>query len=221
MKSHLVFFSILLLIFTGCASFRSDMQGVYKGEVKTTSQNKPVSVVFVFSHVHQATGYDVVPKLDRKYQILSGFDDIFLDALREFSNVTKYATYTEDASDVNHPERRATKDSLIANYDYTVYVRLEKKTSFANYFLSGLVSTVTATMIPVPYTQKYFLETKVFNKEHQLIGTYKRQTDLDKWVQALLIFLYPFHPEERKREEIYVLGLHDIFKEINNEGILK
>ena len=39
--------------------------------------------------------------------------------------------------------------------------------------------------------------------------------------RTLLIFVYPFHPEQRKKEELYVEFLHDIFKQIEKENILK
>jgi hypothetical protein len=40
-------------------------------------------------------------------------------------------------------------------------------------------------------------------------------------VEALLIFAYPFYPLEGKREEIFSDSLHDVFKQIETEKILK
>lgn len=53
-----------------------------------------------------------------------------------------------------------------------------------------------------------------------LVKSYQRQASLSNWVEALLIFVYPFHPIEGKREEIYVEALHDIFRQIETEKVL-
>ena len=217
---HFLFMLLLLVgLIGGCASFRSELGGAFNGDLKRNMNARPVSVLFIFSHVRQTIGYDAVPKLEDKYQILSGFDDIFLDAMREFSNVDRYATYTEYASDVNHPERRAQRDSLIAGKNYTVQIRLKAEKRFSSYFLKTLVSTITLTLLPLPYTQSYSMEVTVYNHERKLVATYQRGATLTKWVQPLLIFFYPFHPQQRKREEIYLEFLHDTFRQIDSERI--
>jgi hypothetical protein len=179
-----------------------------------------VSVLFQFSHVRQTLGYDAVPKLEDKYRILSGFDDIFMDALREFSNIDRYATFTEYASDVNDPARRARRDTLIASSDYMIDIRIKMEKRFSGYFLKTLASTVTLTLLPMPYTQSYTAEARIYDRERKLVGTFTRGEKLTRWVQPLLIFLYPFHPQERKREEIYLQFLHDIFRQIESEKLL-
>ena len=216
---HLVLY-VSLLIIAGCASFRSDIKGGFQGEARPNVNAGRVSVLFQFSHVRQTLGLDAVPKLEDKYRILSGFDDIFMDALREFSNIDGYATYTEYASDVNQPERRARRDSLIAANDYVIDIRIKMEKRFTGYFLKTLASTVTLTLVPMPYTQSYSAEARVYNHERKLVGTYHRGARLTKWVQPLLIFLYPFHPQERKREEIYLQFLHDIFRQIESERVI-
>jgi len=215
-------FSIICLsalMIAGCASFRSELNGGFRGDVRPNLNAKRVSVLFQFSHVRQTLGYDAVPKLENKYQILSGFDDIFMDALREFSNIDRYATFTEYASDVNDPERRARRDSLIASKDYVVEIRIKMEKRFTSYFLKTLASTATLTIVPMPYTQSYTAEARVYDREKKLAGTFHRGARLTKWVQPLLIFLYPFHPQERKREEIYLQFLHDIFRQIESERL--
>lgn len=208
-----------MLLITGCAAFRSEMGGAY-GEGEENFGADPVDVVFVFSHARQIVGYDAVPKLESQRHILRGFDDIFIDAMREISNLDGYATYTEYASDVSNPTRRAMRDSLIAQYDYTVNIRFMKKTYFSRYFLGNLFSTVSLTTFPIRYTQYYSMEAKVYDSNRRLVATYERKASLRKWVETLLIFVYPFHPEARVREEIYVDFLHDLFRQIESERIL-
>ncbi len=209
----------LLSLSSGCATFRSELGNRYQGEVRR-NDSKPVSVTFVFSHVHQMVGLDAIPKLQNKNQRLEGFDDIFLDAQRELTNLGKYAAYTEESSDVNIPERRAKRDSLIAANDYTLKMRIESKKKFSNYFLGTMGSVVTATLAPVPYYQHYSVTADLYNHDHKLVASYTRGATMTMWVEAFLIVAYPFYPEDRQREEIYMDFLHDIFKQIESEGVL-
>jgi hypothetical protein len=211
---------LVMLMTAGCASFRSDLKDGFRGETRPNISARRVSVLFQFSHVRQTLGYDAVPKLENKNQILPGFDDIFMDALREFSNIDQYATCTEYATDVENPERRAQRDSLAAAKDYTIQIHIKMEKRFAGYFLKTLVSTVTLTLLPLPYTQSYGMEARVYDHERKLVATFHRGANLTKWVQPLLIFLYPFHPQERKREEIYLEFLHDLFRQIESERLL-
>ena len=210
----------ILWLLSGCATFRSDLSGAYTGEAKRNPNTTPVSVFFVFTHVEQTIGYDAVPKLVNKNSSVHSFDEIFADALREFSNTGKYATFTEEASDVNKPERRSLKDSLRGQFDYTVKVRIVSEKHFSGFFLGSLFSSVSLTVLPIPFKQYYRMETEIITKDGKLVGTYKRNAVLSKWVETFLIFVYPFHPENRKREEIYVEMLHDTFKQIESEGVL-
>jgi len=193
----------------------------YEGEKKRNVDGGRTSALFIFSHVRQTIGYDAIPKLMTKYEILRGFDDIFLDALREFSNIDKYATYTEDAADVNKSERRKVRDSLMTVHDYTVKLRMVDEKYFSRQFLGTLTSTLSATLLPIPYTEYFSLEIEVFDHDRKLIKTYQRKAHLTKWVQTFMIFVYPFHPEERKREEVYMEFLHDAFRQMESEGVLK
>ncbi|HAQ60639.1 TPA: hypothetical protein DCR49_01310 [Candidatus Delongbacteria bacterium] len=224
MKDKIITSALLFMIITfivGCASSKSDLGMAYKGEVKRNPNTEKVSVFFVFSHVRQMVGLDAIPKLENKYQRLNGFDDIFLEAQREFSNLGKYATYVEESSDVNNPVKRAERDSLMKTHDYTIKMRIEAKKKFTNYFLGYLFSTISLTVIPVPYSQEYTVKTDVLDSSNRLVGSYERKATLKNWSQVLLIFVYPFHPEFRKIEEIYMAFLKDTFRQIESEGILR
>lgn len=211
----------ILALLSGCASFRSNLQNGFDGQARRNESGKQVSVLFTFSHIKQSIGYDAIPKLEGKREALSDFDDIFSDALRELSNVKTYATFTDEATDVNNPDRRHQKDSLTTANDYSMRVRIETTTSFARDFLGGCISTVTATLAPFPYRWDYKMITDVYDHERKLVKTYERRASMTKWVEALLIVAYPFYPEERKREEIYMMFLHDTFKQIESEGVLR
>lgn len=205
----------------GCASFRTDMDSAYAGKATRNEDPRPVSVLFVFHHLRQTLGYDAVPKVVGKNHTVSGFDEILGDALPELSNVGRYATHTVEAGDVNRPERRALLDSLMRASDYTVRVRLESTSRFSAQFLGTLASTVSGTLLPVPFRKDYTLKAEVLDGQRRLVGTYERHTALNTWVEALLLFVYPFHPEERKREEIYVEFFHDLFRQMESEAVLK
>lgn len=220
MKKTLIFILTATFVFAGCASFRSGLQGEYEGKVEKNFGAEKVSVLFIIDHYHQAKGFDAIPKLESKRQILNDFDDLFIDALSELTNIGKYNTYTEYSSDVADPKRRAEKDSLVTVHDYIFRIKIMQEYSFAQYFLGSLFSTVSATLLPVPYKKEYSISVGLYNSEDILVKTYKRNASLSKWVQAGLIFIYPFHTEKRKTEEIYIQFLHDVFRQIESERIL-
>ena len=211
----------IFLIVLNCATFKSEMKGKLEIPAQKNLEATGVNVGFIFSHYRQTMGYDAIPKLENQHQRIRGFDDFFGDALQELTNIQSYATFTDEASDINDPVRRAQKDSLIASHDFIIKMKFVKEKSFASHFLGTLVSSVSATLIPVPYTYSYKINCDVYNRDgHQLLQTYNRQVKLTKWVQSAMIFLYPFYPEKRKQEEIYVECMHDMFKEIETGKVL-
>lgn len=203
----------------GCASFRSDIEGTFKtAPVKNVGAEK-VNVLFLFSHLEQTHGYDVIPKY--KSYTFPGFDDIFRDALSEISNIKEYATATELPDDVNFPNRRASRDSLRTAHDFTIHITFLQEKSFAKHFLSGLFSTITLTTFPFAYTTEYSVRVDVSDSHGTLLQTFQRSAELTQWVHTALILVYPFHPEQRKKEEIYVAFLRDVFRQIESEKTLK
>ena len=217
----IMFILYFTLSLVGCATFKSEIKGKFSSnEVKNYGADG-VSVLFIFSHFRQTKGYDAIPKLDNQRQRIGGFDDFFQDALNEISNINNYSTFTEYASDVNEPERRAIKDSLMLTHDYVMKIKFMREKSFTKHFLGKVVSSVSLTLMPIPYTYSYSVDLDLFNSLGHLIKSYKRKASLTKWVQTMLIFMYPFHPEKRKKEEIYVDFLHDIFRQIESEKVLK
>ena len=217
----MVLSATFMLMVSGCATFKSDMIGKFENPAEKNIKADPVSVLFIFSHYRQTKGWDAIPKLDNKRQIIRGFDDFLVDALNEFSNIKSYSTFTEYASDVNEPKRRARKDSLAKKNDYVIKVKFMREKSFAKIFLGTFFSGLSLTLVPIPYTFSYSVYAELYNSKGQLLKSYTRQASLTKWVQTLMIFVYPFHPEQRKKEELYVEFLHDIFKQIENEKMLK
>jgi len=206
---------------TGCASFRTGIEGDFKGESSKNFGSEKVDVLFIFSHYEQSKGYDAIPKLENKRQIISDFDDLFIDACNEFSNLDHYTTFTEYASDVSEPKRRAEKDTLISSHDYIMRIKFNQEHSFVGHFLGTVFSTLTVTTLPIPYKRDFSISVDVFNHEDILIQNYNRHASLTNWVQTLLIFVYPFHTERRKEEEIYINMMHDIFMQIETEKVLR
>ncbi|HOD54904.1 MAG TPA: hypothetical protein PKJ08_10280 [Candidatus Cloacimonadota bacterium] len=211
---------IVFVLISGCAAFRKNLNGQYLPQNYEPNDSKPVKVLFVFSHYHQIKGLDTVQKLSSKYQILKDFNAIFSDARYEIQNLGTYDMFTDDPDDVNSPKRRLLCDSLKHSNDFTIHTRILKSNSFAQYVISSMFSTASLTLIPTPYQNNYEFETRVYNQDQRLIATYKRDSSVVKWVQPLMILLYPFYPFERMQEEVYLLALHDIYKQINQERIL-
>jgi hypothetical protein len=222
MKKKFLFVLIMVMfLLTNCATFKSDMIGKYNKTIEKNYKADPVSLLLIFSHYRQTTGLDAIPKLDDQRERIQGFDDFLADALNELSNIKSYSTFTEYASDVNNPERRAQKDSLMHQNDYIMKLKFMRKKSFAKSFLGTLFSSTSLTLLPIPYTYNYSLDVNLYDSKGQLLKSYSRKASLTKWVQTLLIFVYPFHPEQRKKEELYVEFLHDVFKQIEQEKMLK
>lgn len=217
----IIFVLCFIISLIGCATFKSEIKGQFNSTGEKNYGADGVSVLFIFSHFRQTKGYDAIPKLDNERQRIGGFDDFFQDALNEISNINNYSTFTEYASDVNDPARRAIKDGLISTHDFIMKITFMREKSFTKHFLGKIVSSVSLTLLPVPYTYSYSVNLDLFNSQGQLIKSYTRKSALTKWVQTTLIFVYPFHPEKRKKEEIYVEFLHDIFKQIETEKVLQ
>ncbi|NQV13815.1 hypothetical protein HQ531_00045 [bacterium] len=211
----------ILFLIMSCATFRSDIEGSSGLEAKKTLGADPVDVLFVSKHLEQTRGLDAIPKLQNQYQILRGFDDILLDASNELSNLNRFAAFTEFSSDMSDPKRLALKDSLMENYELRVVMEFRKEKSFSNYFLGTIGSVFTLTILPIPYTQEYFLNVEVYDNQGRLTKTYARSASTTKWVEALLLPVYPFHTEKKKTEEIYVSFLHDVFRQIDADQVLK
>ena len=210
---------IVSFLFASCATFKSSLVGKHDKVGDKNYGAEGVQVLFIFSHYRQTRGYDAIPRLDNKYQRISGFDDFFNDALNEFSNISQYATFTDFSSDVNEPDRRALKDSLMSTHDYVVKIKFMRQKSFSKYFLGAIASSMTLSLVPIPYRNSYSVDVEILNSQRQLIKTYSRESALTKWVQTLLVFAYPFHPEKRKKEELYVEFMHDIFGQIETEKV--
>jgi len=211
----------VLLFLVGCASFRSDLEGEYVGENGKNYNAQKVDVLFIISHYKQAKGYDAIPKLENRRQIINDFDDLLIDACSEFSNIDRYTTFTNYAEDVSKIERRALKDSLISSHDYIIRMKFRRDASFPKYFFGSLASSLTLTFFPIAFKRQYSLEVNVYNHDGVLISSYSRSESLTKWVQSLLLFIYPFHTEKRKEEEIYNKLMHDIFWKIEIEKVLR
>jgi len=224
----------LLLITAGCATFRSEVTG--SDELLRTEEEEGVStadiyrsvpasgeleVFFIFSHYRQTKGFDAIPKLEKQYQIIEGFDDFFQDAMGEFSGIGSYNAYTVFSSDVHDPKRRAMKDSLIEKSDYVVRVDVLDQDVFSHRVLAILGNSLSVTLLPMPYRHLYRTTVTLETPEGEKIARYVREGHTRKWVQTFLIFAYPFHPEKRKVEELYVAMLHGAFGALEGDALLR
>lgn len=206
-------------ILAGCIATRSEIQGGFTGQAEKNRAAEKVSVLFHFKPIQQQHGFDSIPKL--KSFVVKDFDDLFRDALTEISNISQYNTFIESPHDVNVLKRRQELENFKNSHDYTLEVTFFEESSFKQQCLSGTISLISLAVIPMPYTWDYTISANLLDKKGNSIRSYQRKATLDNWVEALLIFAYPFYPVEGKREEIYALSLHDIFRQIETEKILK
>lgn len=220
-NGSLVFVLCIILLTSGCATFKTEIEGSSGLTPDKSLGAEPVDILFMSRHLVQTRGLDAVPKLQNRWQILDGYDDILLDATNEFSNLNRYAAYTEFSSDMSDPKRIALKDSLLKSYEWRITMQFRKEKSFSKYFLGTIGSVLTLTLVPIPYAHQYYMNVEVFDGEGKLTKTYTRSAETKKWVEAFLLPIYPFHTEKRKTEEIYVEFLHDVFREIDADKILR
>lgn len=216
--SLLLFFLLLAGLLGGCAASRSPVKGNFERPTVKNAGAEKVSVFFFFRHLEQEHGFDSIPKL--QLFGVKDFDNLFRDSLAEISNISQFATFTEFPDDVNKPKRREELNNFKSSHDYTLEITFFKESSFKQQCLSGTVSLLSLTLIPMPYTWEYTITAKIMDKSGKEIRSYQRAATLDDWMQALLIFAYPFYPVEGKREEIYSESLHDIFRQIETEKVL-
>jgi hypothetical protein len=149
------------------------------------------------------------------------FDNIFRDALREISNAVPYVTFTGSPGDVNSPNRRDLLETYRQSNDFTLDIDFFEESSFSEQCLSGTITLLSLTLIPMPYTWDYTITATLTDKFGKAVRSYQRKATLKNWTQTFLIFAYPFHPLDGKREEIYAEALHDIFRQIETEKVLK
>jgi len=217
---HCLIILIVCSMFSGCATFKTDMIGAMEqpGE-KNIGANK-VSALFILRHIKQSKGIDAIPKLQEKHHIIRDFDNLLLDALPEISNLGHYTSFTEYPSDVSDPERRAKRDKYIEDHDYVIRIRIGWEHSFIKRFFGTVISSATLSLVPTRYTRSYSISLDVHGSDGEKIKTYQRGTSLTTWTQFFLIFIQPFHSETIKAEQIYIEFLHDIFQEIDSDKIL-
>lgn len=215
------FFCLLLaaMLLSSCIATRSEIMGAYTRPAEKNLGAEKVSVLFYFHHLGQQHGFDSIPKL--RNQGVRDFDSIFRDALCEISNIDSYDNMSESIIDVNNLSRRQNLNEERALHDYTLDITLLEETRFSQQFVSGWVSLISGTLIPMPYSWDYTITAKLSDRGGKLLQTYERKATLDNWVQAFLFLAYAYYPLEGKREEIYAGSLHDIFKQIEAEKILK
>lgn len=210
---------LLVGLLSGCLATRSELVGIFGRSVEPDRNAQPVSVLFVFRHEAQQHGFDTIPKLQASG--VKDFNDLFRDALTEISNISRYETFTVLPTDVNDPERREKLRSAQESLDYEIEIEFLQESSFKQDALMATICLMSAAVVPVPFRWDYSIRTTVHRKGGARVARYERRATLSNWVQAFLIFAYPFYPIEGKREEIFSDSLHDTFRQIEAEGVLE
>jgi hypothetical protein len=210
---------LIAVLSSGCLATRTEVLGTYGGAAQPNMNAAPVSVLFVFRHETQQHGFDTIPKL--QFSGVKDFDNLFRDALKELGNVSRYETFTELPNDVNEPKRREKLAEARAAHDYVIEIEFLEESSFKQQAFMGTIALLSLTTIPVPFDWDYTISTVVSRKGGTRVAQYQRRATLSNWVEVFLIFAYPFYPLEGKREEIFSESLHDTFRQIEAEKVLK
>jgi hypothetical protein len=209
----------LASLLAACAAERSPLQGAFDRPRETNANAPKVSVLFLFRHLSQQHGWDAIPKL--QFTGVKDFDNLFRDALGEISNISSYETFTEMPDDVNSPKRREALAASRAAADYVIEIDFFEESSFKQQCLSGTISLLSLTLVPMPYDWDYTITTRIDDKGTRRVASYQRKATLTNWIETVLVFAYPFYPLDGKREEIFSQSLHDTFRQIDAEKVLK
>ncbi len=204
---------------TGCATFAGEMEGAFSGPDRAAPASREVSALFLLRHVRQAHGMDAIPKLVPERRIVRDFDNLLVDAVSELSNLSSYTSFTEFPSDVSEPERMARKEELIGTHDYVVRMEILEEYSFVRQFFGRVVSVLSATVLPVPYTTRYSIRVEV-TQDGEEVAAYHRSNTKTLWVQTFLLFVQPFRNDTLVTERIYIGLLHDVFREMEADAVL-
>lgn len=210
---------LLIWLLSGCVASRSSVAGLYNGQAEKNTGAEKVSVLFLFRDMEQRHGIDTIPKMQD--QRIKDFNNLFRDILTEISNISRFTTFFESPNDVYSPGRRQELEDLRSSHDFTLEITILEESSFKQQALSATVSILSLTFIPAPYSWDYTITANLLDRKGKLVRSYERKSTLDNWVEAFLIFAYPFHPLEGKREQLYAESLHDIFRQIEAEKVLK
>ena len=208
----------ILLLFSSCISYRSDIEGLYTADKSSNDQLAPVSVFFQFTHLEQEKGFDVVPKI---VQPRRGFRDIFGESMKQLSNVRSFATFTDNDNDIDNVERRTFRDSLKSSNDFTIHITFKRENSFAKHVLGTIFTWGMFDIVPIGYSWNYIVKADVCNPSGKVIRSYTRTSDLTTWHNIIFLFVYPFYPSEMKIEEIYLESMQNVFKQIEGDAVLK
>ena len=100
-----------------------------------------------------------------------------------------------------------------------VRVEILEEYSFVRQFFGRVLTFVSVTAVPVPYTTRYSIDVRVTQGPRE-VATYHRSNAKTLWVQALLLFVQPFRNDAIVKERIYIDLLHDVFREMEAEGVL-
>ena len=209
---------LLPILLAGCISTRSEVTPSF-GAARPNLGAGSVTVLIVLRNYTQQHDFDTIPKM-QSYEV-KDFTDVLRDSLKEISNISRYDTWSEMPGDVSSPDRKSALAAARAGHDYSLDIEFLEETSFPQQFLMGAISVASGTLVPVPYDWDYTISTVVTRRDGTRVAQYQRKATLSQWVQACLVVAYPFYPFEGKREEIYSQSLHDTFRQLESEQVLK
>jgi hypothetical protein len=170
------FLCFIVLIFAGCAATKSDVAGLYTRQAVFLKKT-PICVFFDFYHYKQEVGKDSIPKLLAAPGIVD-FDDIFKESMKQLSNIESYSTFTNQATDIDQPKRREERASSVRTSDYMIKVEILREKSYSSHFIGAIVSTLSLTVIPIPYTWKYTATVSVVGRENETRAKYTRSASV-------------------------------------------
>lgn len=200
----------------GCAASLSPIEGRYARARARDGARQPFTVEFVVTHLEQSHGWDVVPK--HRPAVVEAFDEVLADAVTELRNLSGYTVVTDEGP--KGETEVQTRREFRTDRDYAIHLTILRESSFAAHAFWGLVAFSTGSLVPAPFRWVYTVRAEIYDSRGGAIADLRRSATVTNWIQTGLIVVYPFHPLEGKEEKLYSVALHDLFREMEAEGIL-
>lgn len=230
----------------GCLGSVSEIQDRYGESLARTAPalEEPADVAIFVEHLEQQHGWDSVPKR-RPPAVGADFDEILRDALRSLENLGTFSISTVRGLEpgpgtpssgvlVGVPVQQApsatpsTGDSAEFSFrravpedrDFALYVTMFRESSFAAHAVCAFLSTATAWTVPIPFRWQHSARVDVLDREGR-VRSFSRSALVSGWFGWPLLVAYPYYPLAGRQEELHRELLRDLFREIDDRGVLR
>ncbi|NOY48046.1 MAG: hypothetical protein GXO84_07615 [Chlorobi bacterium] len=203
MKSKRVYLNfIILLIFSGCASFKGNKLPPIASMPQMSPDKKKYSVFLDVNFYTQSRDPHSSPieNIPGKIELLD-IVELVTDEANLFSSFT-----------LDKVKNRQT--------DYTIKMDMLNYGDFKAAGCLGMISGLTLTIIPAAVTDYYRLTAKVIDSNGKEIKTYILEDHITTVIQTFMLFVYPFKSPSRVSKEFMSNMVKTLYKEIIQDNIL-